>query len=202
MLRARRMDAATPVGSGRDLRERIVEAAARVIRERGLAGARTRAIAEAAGCAEGSIYRYFPTKVDVLLAAVRAQLAAPGEQLRHLPAAAGSATVEENLLAAARAALAFYGDLVPLADGVAADAELQAEQRGPLDAVASYLEAERRLGRVRSDADPALAARLLLDGCLGESFLDALTGSAQSPAERERYARELVAAVAAGVVER
>ena len=202
MLRARRMDAATPVESGRDLRERIVEAAALVIRERGLAGARTRAIAEAAGCAEGSIYRYFPTKVDVLLAAVRAQLAAPGGLLGRLPAAAGSATVEENLLAAAHAALAFYGDLVPLADGVAADAELQAEQRGPLVAVAAYVEAEQRLGRVRPDADPELAARLLLDGCLGERFLDALTGRGQDAAARERYAQGLVAAVAAGLVER
>ena len=193
----------------RDLRDRIVEAAAQVIRERGLAGARTRAIAQAAGCAEGSIYRYFPAKVDVLLAAVRALLAGPRERLVRLPAAAGSATVEANLLSVAQAALAFYRDLIPLAAGVFADAELQAEQRAVflrgelgLEAVAAYLRAEQRLGRVRVDADPVLAARLLLGGCLGESFFEALAGSSETTAAREHHVDELVAAVAADVVER
>lgn len=202
------MDTATRVDR-RDLRDRIVEAATQVIRERGLAGTRTRAIAEAAGCAEGSIYRYFPTKVDVLLAAVRAQLAGPGELLLRLPAPAGTGTVEANLLALAQAALELYRDLIPLAAGALADAEFQAPGRAPfppdelgLEAVADYLRAEQRLGRVHAGADPAFAARLLLDGCLGESFLDALTGGRQNAAARERYARGLVAAVTEGLVER
>jgi AcrR family transcriptional regulator len=201
------VDTATHV-ERRDLRDRIVEAAAQVIRERGLAGARTRAIAEAAGCAEGSIYRYFPAKVDVLLAAVRALLAGPRERLVRLPAA-GTRTVEANLLSVAQAALAFYRDLIPLAAGVFADAELQAEQRAVflrgelgLEAVAAYLRAELRLGRVRVDADPVLAARLLLGGCLGESFFEALAGSSETRAAQERHVLELVAAVAAEVVER
>jgi len=45
-----------------DTRSSILEAAERVIRDRGMSSATTKEIARQAGCAEGSIYRYFQDK--------------------------------------------------------------------------------------------------------------------------------------------
>ncbi len=53
-------------------RQRLLDAAARVFAEHGLAGATTRAIAEAAGVNEVTLFRHFHTK-DGLLAAVVGQ---------------------------------------------------------------------------------------------------------------------------------
>ncbi len=58
---ALRMDAETR-------RAQILEAAAQVFARHGFRGATTRAIAQAAGVAEGTIFRYFPTKRHLLLA--------------------------------------------------------------------------------------------------------------------------------------
>ncbi len=52
------------------LRRRIIEAADALIREHGLAGATTREIARAAGCAEGSIYVHFEDKIDLVIAVI------------------------------------------------------------------------------------------------------------------------------------
>ena len=67
------------------VRERIVEAATEVFAARGFGGAAMSAIAEAAGISTGNVYRYFPTKEDVVLAdfidsrAVQRVLDAPAE---------------------------------------------------------------------------------------------------------------------------
>lgn len=59
--------------------EAIVEAAARILETRGLAGFNTNAVAERAGVSVGSLYQYFPSK-EALIAALsgreRARLAA------------------------------------------------------------------------------------------------------------------------------
>ena len=49
-------------------RERIVEAAERVMRERGLARGTTKEIARAAGYSEGTLYKHFESKEDLFLA--------------------------------------------------------------------------------------------------------------------------------------
>ena len=55
---------------GRATRARLIEATVSVVREVGYAHASTRAIAEAAGVAEGTIYRHFPDKASLFFAAV------------------------------------------------------------------------------------------------------------------------------------
>jgi AcrR family transcriptional regulator len=49
-------------------REKIVEAAERVMRERGLARTTTKEIARAAGYSEGTLYKHFESKEDLFLA--------------------------------------------------------------------------------------------------------------------------------------
>jgi AcrR family transcriptional regulator len=150
------MDPVTPQA----LRDAVIDAALRVIQERGLARTRTSHIARAAGCSEGSIYRYFSGKSELVHEVIRSRLLTMIGTLGELPMRAGTATVQANLLEAARAALASYGDGVMLLGGLFADAELLAAEReflasrdvGPHAVavnLAAYLKAEQRLGRVR-----------------------------------------------------
>lgn len=58
-------------GTGRkratgDLKKQIIQAALKVFGERGFERSTTKAIAQEAGVAEGTIYNYFPTKKDIL----------------------------------------------------------------------------------------------------------------------------------------
>ena len=192
------------------LRDRILDATSHVVRERGVAGTRMSAIARAAGCAEGSIYRYFTGKQELLREVLRLRLTGPAAVLHGFPARAGTATVRVNLLDAARAALSSYREFVPLAAAVFADAELRAAQRellegGKLDpqigaaALVEYLRAEQELGRVRAGADTEAAARTLLDSCFGQSFVGALLDRNGGEEERDRYAAELVELVTRGL---
>jgi len=192
------------------LRDRILEATSRVVRERGVAGTRMSAIAKSAGCAEGSIYRYFTGKHELLREVLRLWVTGPTGLLHGFAARAGTSTVRANLDEAARAALSTYRELVPLAAAVFADSELRAAQRellegGELDphgaavALAEYLRAEQDLGRVRAGADTEAAARALLDSCFGQSFVGALLDRNDSEGERDRYAGGLADLVARGL---
>jgi len=191
------------------LREAVIDATLRVIRERGLARTRTSHIARAAGCAEGSIYRYFSGKSELVRAALHSQLRTLIAVLADLPGRVGTATVEANLLEVTRAALRFYGEGVTLIGCLLADTELLAAEReyvashdvGPHRVaadLAAYLKAEQGLGRVRPDADVEVAGRLLLASCLGESVFRA-TDAAVDGADQERYLRGLVRTVLGGV---
>jgi AcrR family transcriptional regulator len=174
-----------------ELRERILDATLHVICERGMARTRTSAIARTAGCSEGSIYRYFEGKPELFREVVRTRL--PTLALPGLAGRAGSATVEANLVDAARAALSFYTEVVPLYADLLSDRRdgLPRGELTPRGAIADYLRAEQRLGRVRRAADVELVAELLLSGCLGESFLLALAGERLAEPHDER-AREIV----------
>lgn len=67
-------------------RAQILEAAAHVFAQHGFRGATTRAIAQAAGVAEGTLFRYFPTKRHLLLALFEALAIQPvQQQLESLP---------------------------------------------------------------------------------------------------------------------
>jgi AcrR family transcriptional regulator len=187
----------------------VLDATLRVIRERGLARTRTSHIARAAGCAEGSIYRYFSGKSELVRAALHSQLRSLIGVLGDLPTRAGTATVEANLLEVARAALTFYGEGVTLIGCLLADTELMADEReflasndvGPHRVaadVAAYLKAEQDLGRVRSDADVEVAGRLLLACCLGEGVFRA-TDAAVDATDQDRYVRALVGIVLGGL---
>jgi len=55
----------------KNTRDQILEAALALFSEKGFSGTTTREIAQQAGCAEGTIFRYFPTKKDILISLVR-----------------------------------------------------------------------------------------------------------------------------------
>ena len=159
---------------GEATRSRLIEATRDVVREVGYAHASTRAIAAAAGVAEGTIYRHFPDKASLFLATVLESNTAVVTWVTELPGRAGEGTVEDNLVDAAVRLASLRDQILPLELAIAADPDLAAHRQrviaaagpalppGPPEAVAAYLAAEQRLGRIRGDVDPREAASLLL----------------------------------------
>ncbi len=163
---------------GRATRARLIDATLAVVRDVGYPHASTRAIAQAAGVAEGTIYRHFPDKASLFFAAVLESNAPIGESFARLPARAGEGTVEANLADAVVRLAALRSQLIPLELAITIDPELAAQRRhalaaaggslpGPPDAIAAYLAAEQGLGRVRADVDPREAAVVILAALFG-----------------------------------
>jgi AcrR family transcriptional regulator len=159
-------------------RERILDAAAEILRTRGVAQATTKEIAQASGVSEPTLYKYFGDKERLLLDVLRERL--PG--LSRVSVRPGEGEVEENLAELAHAVLNFYQRSIPMLGALLADPQRMGAHRvamerhggGPEKAVAAfaaYLRAEQALGRVASDTDPDAAASLLIGACFHEAFL-------------------------------
>ncbi|MFE2108582.1 TetR/AcrR family transcriptional regulator [Kitasatospora sp. NPDC059463] len=188
------------------MREQIVDAAERVIRDLGLARCTTKEIAEGAGCSEGTIYRHFRSKEDVFLAVLAERLPGLPPVLRALPEeVADEGEVRAALQQVAEEALAFYRESMPVLLSVFAEPRLLERHRewtrvtntGPQRAaelLADYLRRAQRAGLVSRDADPAVAAQLLLGACYlaaygGGSAVPA--GGPEAPREAAAFARQL-----------
>lgn len=155
-------------------RAELIRATARLVREVGYAQTTTRAIAQAAGVAEGTIYRHFPDKATLFLAALAEQHGPVLESVGRLPARAGTGTVAGNLTDCLRELATLRESVLPLELALLADPDLAGHQPrpagplpGPPGQVADYLAAEQRLGRVRASADPEQAALVLLAALFG-----------------------------------
>jgi AcrR family transcriptional regulator len=182
----------------------ILDAALRVIRERGLARATTKEIAKAAGLSEPALYRHFADKAEIFLGVLQERT--PGFRPLHeaLSATPGSGTVAGNLTAVAVAASAFYGANFPLFASIFAERAIFDAYRERLrqlgagphkvnESLASYLRAEQSLGRLRPTADPTDLADLLLGACFQQSFLHHFQGAPPDPTAAARYATLLEA---------
>jgi AcrR family transcriptional regulator len=171
---------------GARTRARLIQATTDVVGQVGYARATTRAIADAAGVAEGTIYRHFPDKQHLFFAAVLERNAPVIEWVAQLPALAGQASVRANLGEALVHLGRLRADLLPLELSLRADPDLArnlqqaaagAPAQGPPESITAYLAAEQRLGRVRADVDVERAAVIILA---------LLFGLAMIPAEPER----------------
>ena len=119
----------------------IVEAAARLIRARGVHGASIADIIEMAGTSAGTIYHHFANKHDIVLAVARAAISAPlAEALeRH----AGRSLSPGEMLAEVESALivqAWAGPAVPPALGELLRHEMAGVRSGMVDQVSAWLE--------------------------------------------------------------
>lgn len=184
-------------------RERILDAAAEILRTRGVAQATTKEIAQASQVSEPTLYKYFGDKERLLLAVLEERV--PG--LSRVSVRPGAGDVEDNLTELAHAALDFYQESIPMLGALLADPQRMAAHReamsrhggGPEKAVggfASYLRAEQAVGRITPDADPDASASLLIGACFQEAFLRYYAhgpGAAAAPRARaEALARAVV----------
>jgi AcrR family transcriptional regulator len=161
---------------GDTTRARLIAAATAVAAEQGYAHATTRAIAEAAGVSEGTIYRHFPDKKALFLAAVVDGNSEVLGELDALPGRAGTGTVIGNLTEALKTLAGLRAEVMPLELAMLADPEMGARRGvapssgdapGPAGAIAAYLAAEQRVGRVRADVDCYVAEVALLTVLFG-----------------------------------
>ncbi|QIS19252.1 TetR/AcrR family transcriptional regulator [Nocardia terpenica] len=177
-----RRAAALRASDDRDLRTHLVATAERLIAEQGGAGLTVRAIAKAAGVADGVLYNHFADKEELLAAALHAHIAAVHRDFPPLPAP-GTATVADNLAVCLRQGLDFHRAVLPVFASLLAQpavlAKFGAAQGDPRpwrELVADYLTAERDLGRVASDADLAAAVAVLVGICHDEVLSALLPG--------------------------
>ena len=192
-------------------RDRMLDAAAHVMRTQGLANATTKQIAKQAGYSEAALYKHFRDKTDLFLAVLRERTPNTlATLLAQLGQRVGQATVRATLEDIAQAAITFYRHNFPMAASLFAEPRLLAAHRqalrergaGPAhvgDAVAGYLSAERDLGRVQPDADPQAAAALLLGACLQRAFLGHFTDLHDDEDSDRRFAASLVDTLATGL---
>jgi len=197
-----------PIGKA-ETRQLILDGAKKVVREKGLAGATTREVARAVGCADGTLYVHFADRVELFLALLRQSLPPMTGPLRELEYLAGRGTVRANLETVVRGALAFMQEIVPLAASLFAEPELlrahQEELRrhneGPhisMAAVENYIRAEQRLGRVDKRANPKIVYVILFGACLHRVFISHFLGDLIGPSD-EVFVKQVVATTINGL---
>ncbi|MFN8619943.1 MAG: helix-turn-helix domain-containing protein [Chloroflexota bacterium] len=188
-------------------RARLIEATLAVVAQVGYARASTRAIAQHAGVAEGTIYRHFPDKTALFFAAALESSAPALAWVEELPARAGQDTVESNLTAALTQLATLQERVLPLELAIQSDPELSAQRRtamaaagplpvGPPAAIAAYLAAERRAGRVRADVDPVEVSLILLWILFGLGVTLSASGETLDPARLAADVRIVVQGIA------
>ncbi len=168
-------------------RAKIVATAERLLRERGLGGVTTRAIAEAVPCSEGAIYVHFNDRLDLIMAVLEQSLPEMLVPLHGLKERVGKATPEENLSAAMEGLIRFHRRVMVMLCSVVGEPELRERfqeslnGRGPeqgIATLATYIEEEQKLGRVATSVNAKTAARALLASSLFDVFAGALLGTA------------------------
>lgn len=173
------------------MRERILDAALACMRETGVRGATTKAIARHAGVAEGSIYNHFANRSELIVAAFRRATQGVREHAVGLRERVGEETVETNLVRLMEEAIEFLGEILPVAGSVMGDPSLREwfsaqESTGDGDAVtpllgvveiARYLEAEAQRGRIPVRESWVPAAAMLSGACLQYAYAGHLSPS-------------------------
>jgi AcrR family transcriptional regulator len=186
-------------------RDRIVDAAAAVMRAEGVAGATTRQIARVAGCSEALLYKHFVSKQELFAAVLRERL----PRLSSPDALVGVGAVPANLALLVAQLLDFYVQSFPMAASIfgtpalrdthrAGMSQLGAGPDAPAVLLQAYLDAERDEGRISTTVDTRRFARALAGAALFESFQAAYAGEDAVP-DVESVAHGIVEALVRGM---
>ncbi|MFJ5549453.1 TetR/AcrR family transcriptional regulator [Streptomyces sp. NPDC093225] len=176
-----------------DLRERLFDAAERVLARDGAAGLTSRAVTAEADCAKGVLHTHFAGLDEFVAELVLDRFGRSARVAAALPAEAGRGTVAGHLLALASAVLSLDPGVVGLAvtrPAAAARVREAWEAGAPgFDAIQAsleaYLVAERDLGRTPADLDVGAVA-LALVGTLHHLLM---TGRPDAPPPVEQIER-------------
>ncbi|MEZ4619145.1 MAG: TetR/AcrR family transcriptional regulator [Caldilineaceae bacterium] len=184
-------------------RTRILQAAADIMYQKGIARATTKEIARRAGCSEGNLYNYFGTKEEIFLAILNEQLPDFVPLLAKLPERVGKGSVVATLQEVARAALRFFNQSIPMGAAFFAErtlltrhrALLKARDAGPHkfnEAVKQYLTAEQQIGRVAETVDLETVADLLIGACFTRAYWRQFIGEETSSKSDEEFIESLL----------
>jgi AcrR family transcriptional regulator len=194
--------------SAQRTRQRILDAAQRLIETGGFIRLTTKEIARQAGCAEGTLFKHFKRKEDLCLAVVLENSPKFRETITQKRAGQGS--VRANLEDIALAAIRFSDKLIPMAAALLADTKLLLRHRqvlqegnaGPNDAfdlIAMYISDEQQLGRIHREVVPLAISALLLGPCFHWAFLRQTLGRNLLPMSDQEFATALVGSLNRGV---
>jgi TetR/AcrR family transcriptional repressor of nem operon len=175
-------DATAPVTpKGRATRERIVQAAAELVAEKGVAGVSLDDVMARTGASRSQLYHYFEDREDLIHAVIdvtcEAVLNAQGERLRHLDSWAGLDRWFDALVQLQIARHACGG--CPLGSLAGQVAERDPDARAAIAAGLDRWEAHLRdgltrmkaRGKLRKDADPAMLATATMASIQGGLLL-------------------------------
>ena len=182
-------------------RERILDAAAQVMHDQGLAASTTREIARAAGYSEATLYKHFADKQEIFLSVLRERL----PRLDDVADLVGEHTVAANLEQIVGRLLSFYVASFPIAASIFSQPGLLASHRDamaargagprlPVQRVSNYLAGEQALGRVPADADVTAVAALLAGAAFQHAFFANFEGDKESDQVGDWPARLVAAA--------
>jgi len=186
-----------------DAREQLFAAAERILHRDGPQALTSRAVTTEAGCAKGVLHRHFADFDDFLAELVRDRITQLELRRPALLAAAGTGTVAGNVTAEltglfGSVAVAIVA-LITFRDDLRARLRTTTPVGVPLlteagALLASYLAAERDLGRLAWDADVTTLAPTLL----GASHL-LFAGGAPSPPDPEAVQRTVTTVLASAL---
>ena len=182
-----------------DLRERLFDAAERVVARDGAAALTSRAVTNEAGCAKGVLHTHFASLDEFVADLVLDRFARASAVAEALPPRAGTGTVAENLMAVASAVLSLDPGVVGLAvTRPAASQRIREAWRTGApgfgvvqESLEDYLREERRLGRIAAGADPQSVA-LALVGTLHHLLMTDGAGGSDARDRVERLVHALV----------
>lgn len=187
-------------------RKKILDAAQRLLETDGLARLTTRDLATAAGCAEGTLFKHFRRKEDIILAVVMENAPRFREAVSQLRP--GERTVEKNLEELALMCIRFAEKLIPLGASLLGDSALLARHRaldpgrGPKEThelIAEYIAHEQAAGRVDSRIEPLSVALLIFGPCFHRVFIRQVVGRNPPPTDDRKFIATLVATVMQGL---
>ena len=176
------------IAPGRPNRKaQIVAATEALLRERGVGGVTTRAIAEAVPCSEGAIYVHFKDRLELLLAVLQEGLPEMLVPLRALEMKVGEGDARRNLETALLGLIRFHERVAPMLCSMMGEPELlqrfqsslNDEGRGPHRGIATlgkYIRREQALGRIAKRVNAKAAAQMLMACSFFHVFTTRLMG--------------------------
>ncbi|MBO0777955.1 MAG: TetR/AcrR family transcriptional regulator [Ktedonobacteraceae bacterium] len=182
-------------------REKILDAAEKLVHLKGLTRVTTKEIARETGLSEGALYRHFNHKEEIFFALMARHLPTLQEAFQPYPVGAG--TLAEKLTAVVLATIRYYEQIVPMGVSFLADATLLTQFRSTIQSLnigpqnlfkrlAVYIEEEQQLGHIGRGVPAMTIATLLLGPCFQRVFNQQLLGFEPFTTTDEQFAHELV----------
>ncbi|HLZ64210.1 MAG TPA: TetR/AcrR family transcriptional regulator [Ktedonosporobacter sp.] len=192
-----------------ETRHKILDAAEKLILLKGLSRVTTKEIAKEVGLSEGALYRHFDHKEEIFFAIMSKYLPTLLDTFQTHQA--GTSTISENLAAIAEAIIHYYEQLLPMSASYLADTDLLVRYRevlrsisaGPqhlFTRVATYIEEEQHLGRIREQVPALSIATLLLGPCFQRVFIVQLLGYDPFDKTDRQFAEDLVQGLTTGIL--
>lgn len=191
-----------------EMRQKVLDAAARLFRDKGYAATTVRAVAESCGIRAASLYYHFPSKDDILAEVfdygVRHVSDAVRAAVGRLPPSASSYDKMRAAIVAHLESFFVYGDYTATNIRVFRQAprEVQRRNRRLRDRYEGYwqglLEEARRRGELRPGVDLAVARLFLIGGLNHTLEWYTKRGGASFGELAERYADLIFHGIGAG----